>query len=92
VLQNAVPDSILAEASTYSSQYHCDAQAVEPTQLAVLAKSAFWLHLIENQAWLEQSNVLPQKGHWQALAVELSVSREALYRELAQRCAKARSL
>ena len=44
------------------------------------------------EAWLEQGNVLPQKGHWQSLAAELSVSREALYRELARRRAKARSV
>jgi CRP-like cAMP-binding protein len=37
------------------------------------------------EAWLEQGNALPQKGHWQSLAAELSVSREALYRELARR-------
>jgi CRP/FNR family transcriptional regulator, dissimilatory nitrate respiration regulator len=123
ILQNAGPGSILAEASAYSSHYHCDAQAAEPTQLAVLAKSAFlaaldkepllaraWSCLLANsvqaarmraeirslstvasrlEAWLEQGNVLPQKGHWQSLAAELSVSREALYRELARRRAKA---
>lgn len=119
ILQNAGPGSILAEASAYSTHYHCDAQAIEPTQLAVLAKSAFlaaldkepllaraWSCLLANsvqaarmraeirslctvasrlEAWLEQGNVLPQKGQWQSLAAELSVSREALYRELARR-------
>lgn len=123
ILQNAEPGSILAEASAYSSHYHCDAQAVEPTQLAVLAKSDFlaaldkepdlaraWSCLLANsvqaarmraeirslptvasrlEAWLEQGNILPQKGQWQSLAAELSVSREALYRELARRRAKA---
>jgi CRP-like cAMP-binding protein len=44
------------------------------------------------EAWLEQGNVLPQKGHWQSLAAELSVSREALYRELARRRDKAGSV
>lgn len=116
----------MAEASVYSNHYHCDAQVVEPTQLAVLAKSTFlaaldkepglaraWSCLLANsvqaarmraeirslstvasrlEAWLEQGNVLPQKGHWQSLAAELSVSREALYRELARRRDKAGSV
>lgn len=123
ILQNAGPGSVLAEASAYSSHYHCDAQVVEPTQLAVLAKSTFlaaldkepglaraWSCLLANsvqaarmcaeirslstvasrlEAWLEQGNILPQKGQWQSLAAELSVSREALYRELARRRDKA---
>lgn len=36
-------------------------------------------------AWLDEGHVLPTKGRWQDLAAELGVSREALYRELAQR-------
>lgn len=36
-------------------------------------------------AWLEAGNAMPEKGSWQDLAAELSVSREALYRELARR-------
>jgi CRP-like cAMP-binding protein len=125
-LQNAGPGNILAEASAYSTHYHCNAQTVEPTQLAVLTKSAFlaaldkeprlaraWSCLLANsvqaarmraeirslptvasrlEAWLEQGNTLPQKGRWQALAAELSVSREALYRELARRRDKAGSV
>lgn len=41
------------------------------------------------QAWLDEGNVLPEKGHWHVLAAELSVTREALYRELAKRRAPA---
>lgn len=36
-------------------------------------------------AWLGEYGVLPDKGHWQDLASELGVTREALYRELARR-------
>ena len=36
-------------------------------------------------AWLDSGNALPEKGRWQDLAAELSVTREALYRELARR-------
>jgi CRP-like cAMP-binding protein len=36
-------------------------------------------------AWLGEGRALPEKGHWQELAAELGVSREALYRELAKR-------
>jgi CRP-like cAMP-binding protein len=36
-------------------------------------------------AWLGEGNRLPDKGHWQEVAAELSVTREALYRELSRR-------
>ena len=36
-------------------------------------------------AWIGEYGSIPEKGHWQTLASELSVSREALYRELARR-------
>ncbi|MEX0365329.1 MAG: Crp/Fnr family transcriptional regulator [Ruegeria sp.] len=36
-------------------------------------------------AWMAEYGTLPEKGQWQGLANELSVSREALYRELARR-------
>ena len=36
-------------------------------------------------AWLGEGNQLPEKGHWQDVANELGISREALYRELARR-------
>ena len=36
-------------------------------------------------AWLTEYGPLPEKGEWQSVAYELSVSREALYRELARR-------
>lgn len=36
-------------------------------------------------AWITEYGDIPPKGQWQNLADELSVSREALYRELARR-------
>lgn len=36
-------------------------------------------------AWLNEGHSLPDKGHWQDVAAELGVTREALYRELARR-------
>ena len=36
-------------------------------------------------AWLGEGNRLPEKGHWQELAGEIGVTREALYRELSRR-------
>lgn len=39
-------------------------------------------------AWLADANELPQRGHWQEVAAELGVTREALYRELSRRRAR----
>ena len=36
-------------------------------------------------AWLAEGNRLPERGRWQDVAGELSVTREALYRELSRR-------
>ncbi len=36
-------------------------------------------------AWIAEYGELPEKGQWQYVANEVSVSREALYRELARR-------
>lgn len=41
VLQQASVESIIAEASVYSSQYHCDAVAVEKTRVAALPATRF---------------------------------------------------
>ncbi len=37
------------------------------------------------EGWLGEGNSLPRKGHWQDVANELGITREALYRELARR-------
>ncbi len=47
-LQTAQPGSILAEASVYSSHYHCDAIAAEPTRVHVFSKGKFRAQLTEN--------------------------------------------
>lgn len=119
VLQRAVAGEIVAEASVYADEYHCDCVAVEDTELAAVPREAFrallrsdadlneaWAaHLARGvqrarmraeirslktvaerlDAWLGEYGDLPPKGQWQTLAFELSVSREALYRELARR-------
>ncbi len=39
ILQRARPGALVAEASLFSAQYHCDAVAVRPTGVLALAKS-----------------------------------------------------
>lgn len=39
VLQRAVAGSVLAEASLFSNEYHCDAIAVQPSQVAQLPRT-----------------------------------------------------
>jgi len=41
ILQNAVSGTVLAEASAYSENYHCDAVVIEAATLAALPKAAF---------------------------------------------------
>jgi CRP-like cAMP-binding protein len=36
-------------------------------------------------AWLGEGHRMPERGHWQEVAAELGVTREALYRELSRR-------
>jgi len=118
-LQVAGPGSLLAEASLYSNEYHCDAVALETsvvtrvacsTAREVLHKSpdladnwaAYLARTVQKartnseirslktvaarlDAWILFGGKLPQKGAYQDTASELSVTREALYRELARR-------
>lgn len=119
ILQRASRGNIVAEASVYAAQYHCDCIALEPTILACLPREVFraalradadlsetWAAYLAQSvqrarmraeirslktvaerldAWIAENCHLPEKGQWQTLAYELSVSREALYRELARR-------
>jgi CRP/FNR family transcriptional regulator, dissimilatory nitrate respiration regulator len=119
VLQNAGPGAVVAEASAYSSRYHCDAVAAEESVVAGLPKERFlsaladepalaesWSALLARSvqaarlrseirtlprvadrldAWLGEGNALPARGHWQEVAAELGITREALYRELSRR-------
>lgn len=118
-LQRASTGDLVAEASVYATQYHCDCVALEPTALAqmpiktfrdvlrcdVALAEAWAAHLARTvqrarmlaeirslktvsarlDAWIGEYGAIPSKGQWQVLASELSVSREALYRELARR-------
>jgi CRP-like cAMP-binding protein len=56
-------------------------------QVARLRAEARTLRTVAERldAWLSSGGALPEKGTWQDLAAELGVSREALYRELANR-------
>lgn len=119
ILQNASFDTILAEASAYSTHYHCDAIALTASTVKFVNQTTFlqaidqssalarqWASLLARSVqtarvraeirslptvaarldvWLAEGNELPSKGHWQTVAAELSVTREALYRELARR-------
>ncbi|MBX5132681.1 Crp/Fnr family transcriptional regulator [Rhizobium lentis] len=120
VLQRASPGLVLAEASVFSSVYHCDAVAITdvnatavPTQLirrALRSDPDFaegWASYLSYQlqqtrkraeiaglktvaarleSWLTwNEGELPSKGEWKALAGDIGVSPEALYRELSKR-------
>lgn len=119
ILQNATANTILAEASAYSTHYHCDATALTASTVASVDQTTFlqamdqspelarqWAGLLARSVqtarvlaeirslptvaarldvWLSEGNKLPPKGHWQTVAAQLSVTREALYRELARR-------
>jgi CRP-like cAMP-binding protein len=118
-LQSAGSEDVLAEASVWSTHYHCDAEALEPSTLAALPIARFrerlastpglaeaWArHLARAvqaaryqsgllslrgvadrlDAWLGGGHKLPPPGRMQALAADLGVTREALYRELSRR-------
>ena len=120
VLQRATSQTILAEASVYSSTYHCDGIAKLPTRVVALSKDVFLKQLVKDEAfsrlWSEHlarevqsarlrseilsrktvserldgwltwyENKLPPKGQWKSVAVQIGVTHEALYRELATR-------
>lgn len=55
VLQNAGPGGVIAEASAYSSRYHCDALAAEESVVASLSKERFLSELADSpelaQSW-----------------------------------------
>lgn len=50
VLQNAAPGVVVAEASAYSSRYHCDAVAVQESVVAGLPKACFLSALADDPA------------------------------------------
>jgi CRP/FNR family transcriptional regulator, dissimilatory nitrate respiration regulator len=119
ILQRASAGSILAEASLFSTHYHCDAVAASKIVVRQISKPAMqqlfykdrdfaktWsMHLAAEvrkarlraeilsfktvaeklDAWIADRGQLPEKGSWRALAHEIGVSPEALYREMAKR-------
>ncbi len=119
IMQTARDGDVLAEASVYSDNYHCDGIALEDSTCKAMPKPVF-LDLLGREAelgqawvahlargiqsararaeirglktvaqrldmWLALNGDLPGKGGRSALAAELGVSREALYREIARR-------
>lgn len=48
ILQDAGPETVLAEASVFSQHYHCDAVVTEPATLAALPKPVFVAALRED--------------------------------------------
>jgi CRP-like cAMP-binding protein len=118
VMQRAQPGDILAEASLFASQYHCDAAAMAAARLRRIsvadirrsmsddplfaqACAEHFAHEVQRMrvrseilgmkkvsarldAWLSL-RPLPPRGEWSALADDIGVTREALYRELARR-------
>ena len=67
------------------------ARTVQTTRLLAEIRG---LKTVEHRfnAWLDQNEALPTKGHWQNLAQELAVSPEAFYREIARRRSNKASL
>lgn len=123
VLQRAACRTVLAEASLYSSAYHCNGIARRPSRITELSKTTFLKQLQEDEEfsrlWAEHlarevqaarlrseilsrktvserlegwltwyENKLPSKGQWKSVALQIGVSPEALYRELAKRRSK----
>lgn len=58
VLQNAGPGVVVAEASAYSSRYHCDAVAAEESVVAGLPKERFLSALADDPALAESWSAL----------------------------------
>jgi CRP-like cAMP-binding protein len=119
ILQRAGPGDILAEASVFSSHFHCDAVARGDSEVRSIGRGKFlerfhndpkfaevWgAHLAREiqatrlrseilslrtvaerlDAWLAWHENLPRRGEWAQIAVQIGVSPEALYREIAKR-------
>lgn len=120
VLQRAVSGDLLAEATVFSSGYHCDGVAMTASETHSYAVADIrrlldtdigfcraWATAVSHQlqaarkraelaslrtvgerldAWLAWSEGgMPSKGGWKAVAEEIGVSPEALYREISVR-------
>jgi CRP-like cAMP-binding protein len=118
VMQRAVRDDVVAEASIFAGHYHCDAVAIKHTRLRRVTMTAvrqamrtdptfahacaeYLAHEVHRMrvrseilgmrtvasrldAWLALKP-FPPKGERAALADDIGITREALYRELAKR-------
>ncbi len=125
VLQRAGPGSVLAEASLFTPDYHCDAIAISPAVVCLVSRMAAQQLFYTNQdfakawvmhlgrevrgarlraeiltlktvaerldAWLADRGHFPEKGVWKSVALDIGVSPEALYREIARRSSKLNS-
>ena len=120
VLQRAGPGDVLAEASVFSAEYHCDGIAMTSAEASAYAVTdikrlldtdvrfcRIWAAAMSRQlqaarrraelvslrtvaerldAWLAWNDGgMPSKGGWKAVAEEIGVSPEALYREMSLR-------
>ena len=119
VLHRASGPAIVAEASLYSKQYHCDCLCEDTAVIhrlpvarareilnsdaelaaewqsylaAELQATRYRCELLTRNTiaerlagWIDWYGGMPAKGKWKALAAELAVSPEALYREIKKR-------
>jgi len=119
ILQRALPNSILGEASLFASNYHCDSIAQSGATIRVFSKAKFLDHLNKSpafaislaqylavevrqqrqraeilsiksvseklDAWLASYDALPSRGTVKHVAMEIGITPEALYREIAIR-------
>ncbi len=53
VLQRALPNAVLAEASVFSARYHCDGVAVAPTRTLAVARSSVRTLLASDPGFVE---------------------------------------
>jgi len=72
VLQRALANTVLAEASVFSVRYHCDGVAVSPTRTLAIAVSAVRRLLAENHGFAESWAVhLSRELHATRLRAEI---------------------
>jgi CRP-like cAMP-binding protein len=119
ILQRCGAGAIVAEASLFADNYHCDAIAHSRTTVRLFTRSQVQQAFFENRsfaeawaahlaskvrkarfraeilsiktvaarvdAWIADRGRAPEKGNWKSAALEIGVSPESLYREMAKR-------
>ena len=82
VLQRALANTVLAEASIFSERYHCDGVAVEPTRTASVAASAVRQLLVQEpgfgESWAAHLSRELQAARLRAEILSLRTVRERL--------------